>query len=57
MIIISNVIKAFMLSPSILGALEKVIQADGTDLLNVWQLGGEISMIGCKLPRVYPKVL
>ena len=32
MIIISNVIKAFMLSPSILGALEKVFQADGKDL-------------------------
>ena len=56
MIIIFNVIKAFMLSPMILGALDKVIQADGRDLVNVRQLEGEISRMDCKLPSLYLKV-
>ena len=37
---------------AILGALYKVIQADGRDLVNVWQLGSAISSMDCKLPRV-----
>ena len=55
MIIISNVIKAFILSPLIFGGVEKVIEAAGTDLENIWQLGGEILPGDCKLPGCIPK--
>lgn len=55
MIIISNVIKAFILSPLIFGGVEKAIQAAGTDLENIWQLGGEILPGDCKLLGCIPK--
>ena len=55
MIIISNVIKAFMSPPLIFGGVEKVILADGTDLENNQQLGGEILPADCKLLGCIPK--